>query len=70
MGKYKADKNSSKRLRENGSQTDEDDEHVGVGGVTRTKRAALQSGFKKRYKRAVKALGFSSHKFWLQWKAL
>ena len=33
MGKDKADKNPSKRLRENGSQTDEDDEHVGVGGV-------------------------------------
>ena len=33
MGKYKADKNPSKRLRENGSQTNEDDEHVGVGGV-------------------------------------
>ena len=70
MGKYKADKNPSKRLRENGSQTDEDDEHVDVGGVTRTKRAALQNGFKKRYKRAVKALGCSSRKFWLQWKAL
>ena len=33
MGKDKADKNPRKRLRENGSQTDEDDEHVGVGGV-------------------------------------
>ncbi|CAH3185500.1 unnamed protein product, partial [Porites lobata] len=33
MGKDKADKNPSKRLRENGSQTDEDDEHVDVGGV-------------------------------------
>ena len=33
MGKDKADKNPSKRLRENGLQTDEDDEHVGVGGV-------------------------------------
>ena len=33
MGKDKADKNPSKRLRENGSQTNEDDEHVGVGGV-------------------------------------
>ena len=32
--------------------------------------AALQNGFKKRYKRAVKALGCSSRKFWLQWKAL
>ena len=28
MGKDKADKNPSKRLRENGSQTDEDDEHA------------------------------------------
>ena len=33
MEKDKADKNPSKRLRENGSQTDEDDEHVGVRGV-------------------------------------
>ena len=33
MGKDKADKNPRKRLRENGSQTDEDDEHVCVGGV-------------------------------------
>ena len=33
MGKDKVDKNPSKRLRENGSQTDEDDEHVGVRGV-------------------------------------
>ena len=33
MGKDKADKNPRKRLRENGSQTDEDDEHVGVGGA-------------------------------------
>ena len=32
MGKDKADKNLHKRVRENGSQTD-DDEHVGVGGV-------------------------------------
>ena len=29
MGKDKADKNA----RENGSQTDEDDDHVGVGGA-------------------------------------
>ena len=56
MGKYKADKNPSKRLRENGSQTDEDDEHVDVGGVTRTKRAALQNGFKKRCRIAAKRL--------------
>ena len=27
------DKNPRKRLRENGLQTDEDDEHVGVNGV-------------------------------------
>ena len=33
MGKDKADKNPSKRLRENGSQSDEDDEHVGLGGA-------------------------------------
>ena len=33
MAKDKADKNPSKRLRENGSQTDEDDEHAGIGGV-------------------------------------
>ena len=33
MGKDKVDKNPSKRLWENGSQTDEDDEHVGVHGV-------------------------------------
>ena len=38
--------------------------------TTRTKRAALQNGFNKCYKRAVKALGCSSCKFWLQWKAL
>ena len=38
--------------------------------LTRTKLAALQNGFKKLYKRAVKALGCSSRKFWLQWKAL
>ena len=33
MAKDKADKNPSKRLRKNGSQTDEDDEHVGIGGA-------------------------------------
>ena len=33
MGKDKVNKNPSKRLWENGSQTDEDDEHVGVHGV-------------------------------------
>ena len=38
--------------------------------ISRRKRAALQNGFKKRHKRAVKALGCSSRKFWLQWKAL
>ena len=37
---------------------------------TSSAAAALQNGFKKRYKRAVKALGCSSCKFWLQWKAL
>ena len=50
MGKYEADKNPSKRLRENGLQTDEDDEHVGVGGETRTKRAALQEALQKSCK--------------------
>ena len=33
MGKDKADKNPSKRLTENGSRADEDDDHVGVGGA-------------------------------------
>ena len=33
MRKDKADKNPSKGLRENGSQTDEDDEHAGIRGV-------------------------------------
>ena len=33
MRKDKADKNPSKRLRENGSQTDEDDEQAGIRGV-------------------------------------
>ena len=37
---------------------------------TSSAAVALQNGFKKRYKRAVKALGCSSRKFWLQWKAL
>ena len=56
MGKYKADKNPSKRLRENGSQTDEDDEHVGVGGETRTKRAALLQRCRMASRSATKEL--------------
>ena len=38
MEKDKAGKNPSKRLKENGSETDEDDKHVGIGGAMSASR--------------------------------